>query len=308
MNEYQFANICMTQLGFIPKIKSIPSVGKISRFKDETKKKFNIDCWILNIDDNIFSVGSWYSNTSFTYVDNKHNVEKLSNQEKQQLRIKCRQARILADKEREQEYIKVARKASKEFTQFSDADENHKYLIDKKIKIFGNIKQSDDKIIIPIFNSYSGEIQSYQSIDFDGNKRFLFGGKKAGGCYPLNNVDNLQLYILCEGYATASSILKYYNKLINSTENKIKSDTVIICCFDAGNILPVAKNIRSKDFSTAIEVWADNDKSRVGIDKANQVKSLVNNVSVNYPKFNEEEIEKGLTDFNDYVNSRGLLL
>lgn len=312
MNEYRFANICMNQLGFMPKIKSIPAVGRVSRFKDETKRKSNIDCWILNIDNNIFSIGSWYSNITFTYIDNKFEVEKLSKQEKEQLRIKCREARILADKEREQEYIQAGKKASKEFMQMLKADKNHKYLTNKKIKLHGDIRQSGDKLIIPIFNSYSGEIQSYQSIDSDGNKRFLFGAKKAGGCYPLNDIDNLQLYILCEGYATASSILEYYDKLINSTDdqshNKIKSDTVVICCFDAGNLITVAKNIRSKDFGTPIEIWADKDKSRVGIDKANQVKSLVKNVSVNYPRFDEDEIKKGLSDFNDYINSRGLLL
>jgi phage/plasmid primase-like uncharacterized protein len=309
VNEFKFRNECLKHLGYTIDLKNIPAIGKISRFNDKNKKQHNLNGWIANIDGNIFKIGSWSTQESFCYVDNKHQVERVSPEQKKILRDKYREASFVAERERNEAYLQAAKKAEKELTQMAYITNynQHDYLIKKWVDYSAGMRIHGDRLYIPIYNSYTGELQSYQSIDSQGKKMFLKGGKKEGGCYPVNDIEEFDVVILCEGYATGSSINTYHQAL--EFQNKFherpytQTTPLILCCFDAGNLLKVAKNIRSKYLDIPIEVWADNDKNGVGIQKAKEVKKNVSNVSIYYPKLSDNDINNGLSDYNDLIRN-----
>ena len=309
MNEFKFRDRCMAELGFTIELKSIPSIGEIQRFRDKNKKSHNLNGWIVNIDDNIFKVGSWSTGSSFCYIDNGFKLEEMSKQEKVVSRNKFREASLIAQKNREEHYIVASNKASEHLDSMKDIEDSneHQYLINKFVTPSHGMKIKNNKIYIPIFNSYTGKLQSYQSIDVSGRKLFFKGGKKHSGCFPINDEKNFDTIILCEGFATGATIKMYHQGL--EFDNKFherpykESKPLILCCFDAGNLIKVAKNIRAKHLDTPIEIWADNDINNVGIEKACEVRKNVSNVKVYYPKLTEQQSKDGLSDYNDLILS-----
>lgn len=87
--------------------------------------------------------------------------------------------------------------------------------------------------------------------------------------------------------------------------------------FDAGNLEPVAKKLRGKFPNAAITICADNDhqhtrRTQEGLEPWNKGVELAQKAAqevggkVVVPSFIDEEQAKGLTDFNDLHQSRGL--
>ena len=87
--------------------------------------------------------------------------------------------------------------------------------------------------------------------------------------------------------------------------------------FDAGNLEPVAVKLRGKFPNAAITICADNDHQHTrrtpggeelwnkGVDLAQQAAQAVGGKAV-APIFTDEERSRGLTDFNDLHQSRGI--
>src|SRR5260370_36878320 len=55
----------------------------------------------------------------------------------------------------------------------------HRYLSEKRINVFGNVRQYRRFLVLPLHDS-SGELQSLQFISGDGTNKFLTGGCAAG--------------------------------------------------------------------------------------------------------------------------------
>ena len=307
MNEFKFRNECFKNLGYAIDLKNIPPIGKISRFKDKTKKNHNLDGWIANINNNIYKIGSWSNNITFCYIDNNFTFEKVNPEEKKILRNKYKEATFLAEKERENRYFLAAQKAETELNSMQNCNNHndHDYLRIKFISPSFGMKKKGNKIYIPIFNSYTGKLQSYQSIDNKGNKLFLKEGKKTNGCFPINNNEDFDTIILCEGLATGATIYRYHQSLefMNKYYERPYDETkpLVLCCFDAGNLIKVAQSMRSKYLDMVIEIWADNDANKIGLSKARDVKKSVSNIKIYYPNFTQEDINNGLSDYNDLV-------
>jgi len=91
----------------------------------------------------------------------------------------------------------------------------------------------------------------------------------------------------------------------------------VAVAFDAGNLEPVAKALREQFPNAAITICADNDHQHTrktpegtelwnkGVVLAQEAAKAVGGKVV-APLFNEEERARGLTDFNDLHQSRGL--
>lgn len=152
------------------------------------------------------------------------------------------------------------------------------YLLAKKIPLSSARIWGSKSLFIPIYNK-TGEMVSYQIIESDGKKRFPFGGEKKGCYHVIGQIDPRQPIIICEGWATGVSI----NQAINQP---------VIVAFDAGNLLPVARSIRSNYKNTPIIIAADNDESLTGQHAAAKVKKSLPDVSIVLPP------EVG-QDFND---------
>ncbi|SEN63651.1 toprim domain-containing protein [Nitrosomonas marina] len=166
--------------------------------------------------------------------------------------IKIAEARQRREAERLQAHEKSAEKAAY-INQFAVPAINHPYLTAKRIQSHGTLIYKD-KLIVPIYNE-SDRLVNLQFIEADGTKRFLSGGRKRGCFYTIGDLTHTVL--ICEGFATGASL------------HEDTSQRVVIA-FDAGNLLPVARNIRELSPDSEIIICADNDISGVGQAKATE--------------------------------------
>lgn len=107
----------------------------------------------------------------------------------------------------------------------------------------------------PIYNE-SDQLVNLQFIDPQGNKkRFLSGGRKRG-CFHIIG-DITKRILICEGFATGASLYEDCNQRV-------------VIAFDAGNLLPVAMNIKELSADSEIIICGDNDLSGIGQAKARE--------------------------------------
>lgn len=167
---------------------------------------------------------------------------------------------------------------------------NHLYLQKKNVKSHFLRTNDDGKLIIPAY-SYDNKISTLQFVGADGEKRFLKDGKKQGCFFPIG-VPSIRI-LLCEGYATGCSIYEATKELT-------------ICCFDAGNLIHVARKFRECYPKKEIIICADNDSGKeknTGIEKAKEAGKEIG-AAVVFPVFKDETTSP--TDFNDLQNLEGI--
>lgn len=129
----------------------------------------------------------------------------------------------------------------------------HAYLVNKLIQPHG-ARLYGDALVIPIYNE-TDELVNLQFINSQGEKRFLSGGRKRGCFYLIGDLS--QRILICEGFATGASLHE-------------DSGQRVVVAFDAGNLLPVAKNIKELSPDTEIILCGDNDLSGIGQSKARE--------------------------------------
>ncbi|MER2510883.1 MAG: toprim domain-containing protein [Nitrosomonas ureae] len=125
--------------------------------------------------------------------------------------------------------------------------ENHQYLVNKQIQQHGT-RLYRDALVIPIHNE-SDQLVNLQFISPEGDKRFLSGGRKRGCFHVIGDVS--EKILICEGFATGASLYEDCGQRV-------------VIAFDAGNLLPVAKNIRELSPDSEIIICGDNDFSGMG--------------------------------------------
>jgi putative DNA primase/helicase len=164
------------------------------------------------------------------------------------------------------------------------------YLERKQVPAYG-IRYRDDKILIPVQDS-DGTIWSIQTIDPEGEKRFLVGGKKQRGIYPLKKIEDGEPIIVAEGYATAASIFK-------------ATGIATVVAFDAGNLPAVVEYLRTVYPDNPLTIAADDDRwseHNIGREKASYA-ALTYRCRVVFPTFRETQTLP--TDFNDLMILEG---
>jgi len=186
----------------------------------------------------------------------------------------------------------AAEKAEDEVSTYADASADHPYLVRKRIEPHGIKIDRAGRLVVPVIDQ-EGEILSYQTIDAEGNKRFLKGGKIEGGFYELRG--NRKVIFIGEGFATCASI------------HQATGFTTLVA-FDCGNLAKVAKSAKEMFLGSRIVICADNDQfteGNPGITKAKAAASLVFGEIV-YPIFNESDLSSKPTDFNDLHTLQGI--
>ncbi|SMB28629.1 conserved protein of unknown function [Sterolibacterium denitrificans] len=146
-----------------------------------------------------------------------------------------------------QRHTEAAKRAKHLLMRCKLATNNHPYLRRKGVNAYG-LRQLRAQLVIPVRDA-SGALCSLQFISPEGDKRFLSGGRKRG-CYFAIGQPRTVL-CLAEGYATAASVFE-------------ATGYATACCFDAGNLEPVARVLRTKFPRLAIIVCADNDSETPG--------------------------------------------
>ncbi|WP_461209465.1 AAA family ATPase [Desulfocurvus sp. DL9XJH121] len=204
-------------------------------------------------------------------------------------------ARIKADQEAQREaqakhHAEAAAEAASILTEAPGCPIDHPYLKAKAVPAYPGLKLSrDGRIIVPVLDA-TGKPVSLQFIADNGEKRFLTGGRVAGGFFAIKGNDG-PLYI-AEGYATAATIHE-------------ATGATVLAAFNAGNLLAVAKLARTMYPERPIILGADDDlhtDGNPGVTKATEAAQAINGVVV-VPRLPDGA--EG-SDFNDLASVVGL--
>lgn len=185
----------------------------------------------------------------------------------------------------------VATKAKARWEDALPASDNHPYLVKKGVQPYG-IKEHDGNLIIPLRTG--PDIHSLQTIRPDGDKRFLTGGRISGCYYSIGRPDQSDTLCIAEGFSTGASVHE-------------ATGYPVTVAFNAGNLEPVAKAIRTLFPGKRLVICADDDyrtDGNPGIAKATEAARAVNGI-VAIPDFGEDRPD-GATDFNDLHQHKGL--
>ena len=226
------------------------------------------------------------------------------------IRQEAEQKKIERAEQIRQGHEKAAELSAMSWKAGIEASDAHPYLQLKGVEAFGLHDNRVGTLHVPVRN-VEGELRGLQTIDKEGMKRFVPGMEKSGnfhlitGKEPAPDKDlNQGEILLSEGYATGASL-------------HMATGKPVAVAFDAGNLEPVANALREKFPNAAITICADNDHQHTrrtpegvelwnkGVDLAQKAAQAVGGKVVT-PIFNEGERARGLTDFNDLHQSRGL--
>lgn len=229
--------------------------------------------------------------------------------------LEAQRAEIARKREERQRLIleqqhKTAREAHTEWIAHDWASADNPYLQAKGVQPFGVREDVDGTLLVPVM-TVDKELRGLQTISPEGEKRFMYGMEKNGNFHMIADPDKdlskdlaQGEIILAEGYATGATL-------------HMATEKPVAVAFDAGNLEPVAKKLREKFPNAAITICADNDhqhtrKTPDGVEPWNKGVELAQRAAqevggkVVVPIFTDEERGKGLTDFNDLHQSRGL--
>ncbi|WP_323012524.1 AAA family ATPase [Castellaniella sp.] len=214
--------------------------GSFCRFDDPEGKRGNLAAWCRPFPDGQGAVfGNWRTDQTFTW-QKSHN-RAMTKVEAQAFRQQVETARADALAAREAEYQDAAVKASQQWDAAVPATDAA-YLVKKAIQPHGT-RQQGQSLLVPVYNA-RGEIQSLQTVQPDGAKRFHPGGRMAGGRFWIGHPG--PAIVICEGFATGAAIHE-------------AAGLPVCVAFNAGNLLAVAQDLRRQHPDVRIILAADND-------------------------------------------------
>jgi len=263
--------------------------GKIKRFKNEGDTKAN--SWYVGFQDGDFQSGAfgcWKLDVHEDFCN--RDTSSFTPEEKKAYAIKQEEIRQLRAKEKEDKHQQAERDVNERWAKIDQVD-SHQYLSDKGIKSYG-LKIEKDNLVVPIFNA-EGELVNLQTISPSGGKYFAKGGKIEGCFYLIGDVD--EHLIIVEGYSTGASIYE-------------ATKLAVVVSFNAGNLLPVAKEMTSLYPHASIIVAGDDDQFNdvnTGLIKASETAKHVGGF-VCFPHFEGLSKSQRFTDFNDLHQQQGL--
>jgi putative DNA primase/helicase len=148
----------------------------------------------------------------------------------------------------------------------------------------------DGSLIIPLVDG-RGKITGAQTIKPNGEKRLLADSIKSGSYYQFNEPVAVTTVIIAEGLATAI------------TCHLIQPEALAVAAIDAGNLIHVAKAMRTKYPESKIIIAGDNDikpeQSNTGKLAAEKAAKVANGIAVLPPTDDK-------ADWDDYRLSHGI--
>jgi len=219
--------------------------GRWMRFPGVGKGRSNRSGWCKLITPTLAVFGDWSSDFSATWHDEAQVDAETAAKQLEKARA---QAREYARQQRQHQ----ARAADTAARMIREATmSTHPYLVRKGFpNLLGLVHQ--DKLLVPVRDATDyASIISVQTIDANGVKKFLPGGRTRCGVYRIGVIPgHARRVVLCEGYATALSI--------HAALQRLPGPNAVIVCFSAGNLETVAK------YFPAALVAADHDESKRG--------------------------------------------
>ena len=263
--------------------------GKIQRFKNEGDTKAN--SWYVGFQDGDFESGAfgcWKLDVHEDFCN--RDKTSFTPEEKKAFAIKQEEIRQLKAKEKKDKHQQAEKDVNERWAKIDQVD-SHQYLSDKGIKSY-NLKIENGNLLVPISNA-DGELVNLQTISPNGDKYFAKGGKIEGCFFLMGEVE--EHLIIVEGYSTGASIYE-------------ATKLAVVVSFNAGNLLPVAKEMTSLYPHASIIVAGDDDQYNevnTGLIKASETAKHVGGI-VCFPHFEGLSKSQRLTDFNDLHQTMGL--
>ncbi len=264
--------------------------GKLYRFPGIGKGRSNSAGWCKLFED---GQGGCFGDWTTGMSENWHikRDQQLKPEERAALNCRISEARMQAEESRHAQQVEACRRAAEIWKESSIADEYHPYFVAKGIKSHG-IRFYKGQLVVPVRNK--GQLQSLQFIGEDGSKRFLSGGKVAGGYFSIGSPETANMLCIAEGVATGATV------------HEATGQPVAIA-FNAGNLRAVALSLRQRFPDIALVICADDDVTTAGnpgLSKATETAKVVSGV-VATPDFGNDR-PAGVSDFNDMALLYGL--
>jgi putative DNA primase/helicase len=225
--------------------------GEIHRFHVIGDKPGSTNGWYLLHLDGIAAgaAGSWKTGERFTWHA-AGNDALLSESERAAMEARIEAARLQREQERQQKHEAAATDAAGIWEQAKPAASDHPYLTAKGVRPHGT-RQHGAALLIPGFNA-SGDLQTLQSIDGTGSKKFYPGGKAAGAYCLIGEPQAGQALYIAEGYATGATI------------HETTGGAAVAIAFNAGNLKAVAEALAELHPEARIVIACDNDAATEG--------------------------------------------
>lgn len=183
----------------------------------------------------------------------------------------------------------AAIKALNQWHMLAEAGESP-YLHKKQVEAFC-VRFDGDSIVVPM-RCVEGKLWSLQTINAEGDKRFLYQGRKKGCFHTIGQIDGV-VYV-AEGYATAASV-------------HMATGTSVVVAFDAGNLEPVIEALKATHPALKIIIAGDDDCWGKGNNtgrEAAQALAVKYGCGVLLPEFRNKSTKP--TDWNDLHVLEGL--
>lgn len=264
--------------------------GTLRRFRCEGDKPGTRAGWyVLHLDGlpaGIF--GSWKESLTQTWCAVSR--DRLTLAQQADIRALVETAKAQRAAETRDRHAAAAQRAAVMVEYSTPANSDHPYLTRKAIAPHG-IRQQGIALLIPIV--VDGQIASTQTIYPDGGKRFLTGGRIAGGFYLVNDATTRPEVLIAEGFATGATLHE-------------EIGAAVYCAFTAGNLLDVARYARAQHPRADIILCADDDRwteGNPGLTKAKAAAIAIGGKLL-VPDFTGLDLATRPTDWNDWYRLR----
>jgi putative DNA primase/helicase len=218
------------------------------------------------------------------YVETRHNERELTPAERKAYVRRMDALRRQHDAEQRQRQAEAAAASAIRWAAAVSAVE-HAYLTAKGVHAHGIRLEAGHTLLVPM-RDIEGRLHSLQAISPDGAKRFMPGGR-VKGCYHAIGKPSGRL-VICEGYATGATIHE-------------DTGQAVAVAFNSGNLLPVAKALRSKFPCITLVLAADDDwktEGNPGLTAATEAARAIGGLLA-VPDFTGLPRADKDTDFND---------
>lgn len=231
--------------------------------------------------------------------------EPISQEQIEARRTKRQQEEAAAKAEADRKRAMAAERAQSMWSLAADLEgDEHPYLQRKGVMAFGlrlgKWRNGTEALLVPMYN-IDGHLVSLQGIFANDNaelgrdKDYLPGGQRRGAFHLIGGkpAGANAVLVVCEGYSTGASIHQ-------------ASGHPVAVAFDAGNLVTVARDMRTLFGNVTIVIAADDDqwnKDNAGIHHARQAASAASAI-IAVPKF--ESLATKPTDFNDLHALEGI--
>lgn len=200
------------------------------------------------------------------------------------------------------DYARIAKTLSSQWSKMPDAPDTHAYFARKGVTASAGVKLDKyDNLVIPLRNTDS-ELRSLQYIKPDGTKNLKKGAEKTGNYFVVGGELNPQVPLLyAEGYATAASLHQ-------------ATGMPVIMTVDAGNMVTVSRKLSELYPDSAHIILGEDDFTKddnKGLNKAREAAKAIGGTYI-IPQFTESERALAFagagsfSDFNDIHASRGI--